>query len=162
MYLDQRYFDTNVIDIDDTKEIDNKDKKMFDSKFMKNKPYFSIVENYLLSSNYCYQVGFSHNKKFMELLGKNEVILANTSGGFEIFEHLYSSDWIVFYNQLLEFKQNEKQSVLELKPSDLFVINDNTKDLVDGYFQMYKDVSKQKDVSSRKLNEVYFIFNIQS
>ena len=104
------------------------------SKLIRKKPFVMIHRNFseklIQNSVKC----FCYNDLFSKIGGIKNANITEPQEGFQSFEVIFSRDWMAFYDKLLKFCMDLKESSIDLTEEELLVIPKNGTQ-VPGFFR---------------------------
>ena len=122
---------------------------------IKRVPFISLIEVFNTSNNEFEQKGFTYNKLQLDYMGNLKVNQIDVFEGFEPLSRVKSQNWVLFFNQLIDFKLNETRTTQHLCKEALHLENPHEK-ILKGTFNMYKQVHLVKNMLTY---EIYFALN---
>lgn len=155
-YQTARIYDQDFFDrVEDCSIVKTEDRIL---KSIQCLPYFKIIE---LSTNQPIKdriLLLSHNMLMLKMLGFDYVQLSGKLEGFEVFDCLKTTNWVLFYLSYFSFKMDKdaKQFVIAKDLIKLYDVDDRE---IIGDMTLYKNKTTYE---GQDVNEIYFVFNMHN
>lgn len=126
---------------------------------LKNSPYFVLVREASLQSNFDNIKSFYHNDLFASLVDYKRNSLGINCHGFEVLNYIYSKNWLSFYSKLLSFIIRYDKTSLSLEKNDLCIISKDF-NVEPGNFTVHKQL--YEELPGNFVCEIYFVYTTKS